>query len=437
MAPRKAAYIATVYGHLAAFHLPFMEDLKNGGCEVHAYAAPDPFRKDVAEAGFEVRDLPFSRRPLSPGNIKALLALTAWLKKERYDIVHVHTPNAALITRTAAWIAGCRGIYYTAHGFHFYRGAPIYNWLVYYPLERLAARVTDVLITINREDYARAATFPTRGKVVLLPGVGVADLQQQVMEHEQDDGGERAAVLPSGFANCEGRAPMASGVGGASRQPQADRIRGSLARAGAGAAGGLPAAPPAEDAKGYAVEAALASGSSQRPFVILCMAELNRNKNQEQLLRALQVLRREGVPAVCLLAGTGPLGASLQELARQLGIAEAVHFLGYRRDGAHLMAAASVVALLSRREGLPKLLLEALSVGRPIVATDVRGSRDLVTPGDNGFLVAPGDVAGTAAALRRLYQKPELAAHMGRRSREMAAPYRLETVRGLLHELYT
>lgn len=396
MGSKKAAYVATVYSHLAAFHLPFMEDLRRSGYEVHAYAAPDHLKEEITAAGFAARDIPFSRSPLSPGNVKALVRMTAWLRREHYDIVHVHTPNAGFITRLAAWFAGARRVYYTAHGFHFYQGAPRLNWLIYYPLERLAARLTDVLITINDEDYRKAAGFKIRGKAVLMPGVGVEDLRYVPGEDSRRD--RELALLK--------------------QQLRLEKV--------------LSPGPQLGSGQHFFPEVT----SSPRSLIILCTAELNPNKNQEQLLRAVRLLHDDCIPAVCLLAGIGPLEPFCKQLAAELNISHAVRFLGYRSDIPLLLAASDVVALVSKREGLPKALLEALSAGKPIVATDVRGSRDLVRQGDNGFLVPVSDPVGTAHALKQLYQNQDLAVRMGKRSLELSASYRLDKVRSLIGELY-
>ncbi|GGA33402.1 glycosyl transferase family 1 [Paenibacillus physcomitrellae] len=347
-----------------------MDDLRQAGFEVHAYAARDERREDVELAGFECRDLPFSRNPVDPGNFKAWLGMYRLLRQEGYEVVHVHTPNAGFITRLAAIAAGTGNVFYTAHGFHFFQGAPLLNWLIYYPLERLAARWTDVLITINGEDFDRASRFKVRGRVVRMPGVGV----------EAPDNGGRDTV-------------------------EKEALMQELQ---------IPA-----DA-----------------FILLCMAELNGNKNQAQLLHAVQRLRKDGIPVCCLIAGAGSYEERYKKLAEELEIQESVRFLGFRKDGTRLMAASDVVVLLSRREGLPKVLLEALGSGKPAVVTDVRGCRDLVTEGFNGFRVAPGDVNGTVRALGKLYDNPDLLRRMGAAARSFYETYRLEKVRGLMKELY-
>ncbi|MNU82198.1 putative glycosyltransferase EpsD [compost metagenome] len=368
--PRKAAYVATVYSHLAAFHLPFMEDLRREGFEVHAYGSPDHRREKVRSEGFECRDISFSRSPLSWGNVKALFQMTRRLRRERYDLIHVHTPNASLITRLAAFLSGSRGVVYTAHGFHFHTGASRIAWLIYYPLERFMSRFTDALITINREDYERASDFPVRGQLIYLPGVGV---------------------------DVSGLSPKAN--------VSAEELKREL-------------------------------GIRNPALVVLCIAELNRNKNQQQLIHAVHRLIQREVPVALLLAGVGTEEASCIKLCQQLGLEDQVKFLGYRQDIQELMQAADVLALVSRREGLPKVLLEGLAAGKPILATDVRGSRDLVIHGDNGYVIPVDDTWAAAAALQELYLDPQLRWQMGERSAKMASRYDLKLIRSMMREVY-
>ena len=126
------------------------------------------------EWGCRIIQVPWSRSPLDYNNVKAIKKLKAHINQKSYDIIHCHTPVAALCTRIA-----CKGerkngtrVFYTAHGFHFYKGAPIKNWILFYPIERVASHWTDVLITINTEDYALAEDKMKARKIVYIPGVG-------------------------------------------------------------------------------------------------------------------------------------------------------------------------------------------------------------------------------------------------------------------------
>lgn len=173
---RKVLFVATVLrGHILVFHLPYMAWFRARGYEVHVCA-----RNDTGEAAPAVPhcdryiDLPFERSPLHPGNYAVYRRLKALIDTEGYALVHCHTPVGAMLARLAARGARRRGtrVLYTAHGFHFYTGAPLRNWLLFYPAERALSRLTDLLITINREDYARARRFHA-AQTALVAGVGV------------------------------------------------------------------------------------------------------------------------------------------------------------------------------------------------------------------------------------------------------------------------
>lgn len=127
------------------------------------------------EWGCTVYPLSCIRSPLHRGNIKAIKEIKKLVKDQQYDIVHCHTPIAAACTRIACRKARKYGtkVFYTAHGLHFYHGAPLKNWLIYYPVEKLCAHFTDVLITINQEDYSRAKRKLKAKSVEYVPGVGI------------------------------------------------------------------------------------------------------------------------------------------------------------------------------------------------------------------------------------------------------------------------
>lgn len=118
--------------------------------------------------------VPFNRNPLHPDNLKALSMLKAILKENHYDIISCHSPTAGFYGRLAAKGMKIK-VLYTAHGFHFWKGAPLINQLAYKNMEKLAAHWTDVLMTINPEDYAAAQKFSYKpdGGPVYIPGVGV------------------------------------------------------------------------------------------------------------------------------------------------------------------------------------------------------------------------------------------------------------------------
>lgn len=153
----KVLLTATVQSHICQFHKPLVAVLHEHGCEVHVAARDNLAEKNGLKLDFveKVFDVPFSRSPKSTDNIKAYKQLKKIINEGQYDVIHCNTPMGGIITRLAARKAREYGtkVYYTAHGFHFYKGAPKKNWIIYYPIEKFMARFCDKLITINEEDF--------------------------------------------------------------------------------------------------------------------------------------------------------------------------------------------------------------------------------------------------------------------------------------------
>ena len=158
------------------FHIPYLEWFKKNGYEVHVAARNDYDNKDECIIPFcdRFHDLPFERSPIRKNNLQVYKDLKNIIDTEQYEIIHCHTPMGGAIGRLAARSARKKGtkVIYTAHGFHFFKGAPLVNWLAYYPAERWLARYTDVLITINTEDYEIAKKFKVN-RIEYVPGVGI------------------------------------------------------------------------------------------------------------------------------------------------------------------------------------------------------------------------------------------------------------------------
>nr|WP_253904641.1 glycosyltransferase family 4 protein [Adlercreutzia sp. ZJ473] len=164
-----------VRGHIAKFHIPYLKWFKEQGWETWV-AARNDYPDGVCEIPYCDRfvNVDFARSPFSKQTFVAYGQLCELFSRERFDLVHAHTPVGGVLTRLAARDARRTGtrVVYTAHGFHFYDGAPLANWLLWYPVERLMSHFTDVLVTINREDHERAERF-ARCRVEYVPGVGV------------------------------------------------------------------------------------------------------------------------------------------------------------------------------------------------------------------------------------------------------------------------
>jgi len=359
---RKILFIASIYAHFTSFHIPFMKLLQEMGYDIHAAASSTGGHKEEVEsAGVTCWEIPFARSPYSPANVQAFRQLKALLKAQYFDLIHVHTPVAAFLGRYLAKATRQGAVLYTAHGFHFCRGAPLKNWLIYYTAERIAARWTDGLIVLNDEDFknARRLGFQPEINLFYVHGVGV----------------ELNRYSPS---------------------PGAGSIRAEL-------------------------------GLGRDDAILTCVAELNHNKNHDFLLDAWQRLSPGCDSAHLLLVGNGENEVMLKRKVEREQIPR-VYFLDYRKDVPQILQETDTVTLVSKQEGLPRCIMEAMAAGKPVVATNVRGSRDLVEDLKSGLLVELGDVKGLAVALEKLIASPNLRQSMGAAAKKKIQDYSLEKV---------
>jgi len=328
----KVLFVATIAEHFLCFHLPYFGLFKEKGWEVEA-ACCEPVSMPGCD---QCHRIDIARSPFMPRNIKGFLQLKKLLNKNKYDIVHCNTPMGGALARLAAGKVRKRGtkVVYTAHGFHFFMGAPLKNWLVYYPIEFLLAGRTDCLITINEEDYRFATKRLKPGKTVRVHGVGF----------------------------------------------DADKFQ------------------PASAATKQALRRE--NGYRADDILLVYVAELNGNKNQGFLIKAMKTAAAKNKKVKLLLIGPDSMAGKYKQMAAGLGLDENVKFYGMRTDVDKLLPMCDIAVASSLREGLPVNIMEALACGLPVVAVDNRGHRELVRDGVNGYLVAPGD---TGAMVQRVF----------------------------------
>lgn len=173
----KYLYTATRLSHICQFHLPYLKLLKEQGHTVHVAAKDNLSEKNGLQLKYADKhfEIPFERFPYDPRNITAYKKLKNLLEQEHYDVIVCNTPVGGILTRLAAKQYRKQGarVIYIAHGFHFYKGAAKTNWILYYPMEKEMARLCDIVVTINEEDYQFAKKhFPN--KVTRIHGVGVS-----------------------------------------------------------------------------------------------------------------------------------------------------------------------------------------------------------------------------------------------------------------------
>ena len=172
----KILYITTIGGTMDFFTDLIFELIREGNLvDIATNETLSPVNICYREWGCRVHPISCTRSPFHPGSLKAIQEIRTIVAENHYDVVHCHTPIAAMCTRLACRPLRKKGVkvIYTAHGFHFYKGAPLKNWLLYYPMEKLCSYFTDLLITINREDYVLAQKKLKAKRVEYVPGVGI------------------------------------------------------------------------------------------------------------------------------------------------------------------------------------------------------------------------------------------------------------------------
>jgi glycosyltransferase involved in cell wall biosynthesis len=372
----KILIVSTLPVTISYFLLPFAKYFRKLGWQVDAMACNISAEVDCSQAFDQVWDMKWSRNPIELSNFFVTPQLIRKLvQDEKYDIVHVHTPTAAFVTRYALKDLKNQQkfkVIYTAHGFHFHSQGKSWKNSIYLFLEKMAGSWTDYLITINREDYAAANRYqlmPAK-RIRYMPGIGV-DLQYYNPEQVTDDAIE------------------------AVRQEMQ-----------------LTAEMP----------------------LFLSIAEFTPRKRHRDLIPAFAKLARPDVHLA--LAGAGTLLEEMRQLAIDLGVEKQVHFLGKRQDISTLIRSSLATILVSAQEGLPRSVMESLSLEVVVIGSQIRGIQQLLED-DCGLLVELGNVDQITQAMAWVLANPLKSQEMGKRGREKMAAYALPQIINLHEALYT
>ena len=324
--------------------------------------------RELAEKGVSVTHVPIPRKIYDiKGIFKSIKQIRKMCKKEKYALMHCQSPIGSVVARAAAIKARKNGmkVIYTAHGFHFYKGAPKKNWIIFYQIEKVFSYVTDVLITINKEDYTFAKKHMNAKQVEYLPGVGI-DTEKFWLENF-DEETKRAEL-----------------------------------------------------------------GITKNDLMILSVGELNKNKNQEVIIRAIAKLNDSRIHY--FIAGRGDKEEYLRNLAKSLGVN--LQLLGYRTDIIELLNTADIFALPSLREGLSVALMEAMSAGLPCIVSRIRGNVDLIEEGKGGYLCEPDDVDGFKNRIGELMFKSKKKTEFSKFNRERITFFDIKEINDKMKLIY-
>lgn len=342
---------------------PQIDNLISRGLEVEVACSPDDDAEQFRQLGYVVHGITIDRKIDPQRNLSSLIQLTQLMANQRYDLVHVHTPIAAVLGRVAAKLAGVKRIIYTAHGFPFHDLLPPRQYAAYFAIEKACAQFTDLILTQSHEDWMTAQTKR------LCPDHKVRHLNNGV----DLDKFSRQRLNPTHQA----------------------WLRQTL---------GIPAGP-----------------------VVGTVGRLTRQKGFAYLVEALAQVRQQLPKAHLVIIGSelstdpDPFQAELWEQVQRLGLVDNVTFTGFRDDIPELLGLLDVFCLPTYfGEGLPRSILEAMAMGLPVVATDIRGCREAVMPHQTGLIVPPKDSAALAAALTQVLADDNLRHRWGQASRHRA-----------------
>lgn len=337
---KKVLLVATVQSHIYQFHKPLVKMLHEHGYEVEVAARDNLGEKDGIKLDFveKVYDVCFNRNPFSRENLKAYKQLKKIVLENKYDYIHCNTPTGGLVTRLLPKKIRKQGtqIIYTAHGFHFYKGAPRKNWLMYYPVEKMLAKRTDKLITITHEDF-EVSKKDFKVKTYFTHGVGVDSNRFYKVTQEEALDLKKKLELPL-------------------------------------------------DKK-----------------IILCVGELNDNKNQISILRCIKELKNKYNDLYLLIAGNGICDEMLKEYTKENELESCVKFLGYKRNIEEYTKCCDIIISASYREGLPLNIVEGMMCAKTIIASNNRGHRELILNDVNGYIFEKDDLESMYNAFEKAF----------------------------------
>ena len=370
--------VASVASMIDQFNMPNIDLLKNMGYIVDVACnfekgntcskeRIDYLRNELIKKNIGCYQIGFERNVFNVfKNVKAIKNLVDLMKSKNYYFVHCHSPIGGIAARIAGKITDTRVIY-TAHGFHFYKGAPLKNWLFFYPVEKFLSKYTDTLITINKEDYNFANKKLKAKNFTYIPGVGI-DCNR--------------------FKNLN------------------------------------------IDVEKKRTELRLDINDK----VIISVGELNDNKNQQAIIKALSKINNRNIKY--LVCGVGPKEKELKQLRESLGLNDQVIFLGYRDDIPELLKISDIFVFPSIREGFPVSVLEALASGLPLVTSNIRGINDYAENGITGFHYEPNDVEGFATGITKLVNDEKLYKRISAYNFDLAQEYDFSTLRVAFENIY-
>lgn len=359
----KVCQLTNVGFTLNKFLLPLIDAQIANGDEVVAVCAEDEYVEGLRNDDYRVETLSITRGMNPLKHLYSIWVIFWFLRREKFDLVHVHTPVAALLGRIAARLCGVSLVVYTAHGFYFHDDMPSIKRAFFVGLERFAGRFTDLLFTQSSEDEKAAVAER------IMPKDRVFTIGNGVDVNRFNTGGDLVGKDSGSIRN--------------------------------------------------------EFGISDDHFVIGMVGRQVQEKGILELLEAARILVDKYDDISFILVGdrlnsdhAASVEAAINQTKAALG--ERLILTGMRSDTPELLSAMDLFTLPSWREGMPRTIIEAMMMALPVVATNIRGSREEVVDGETGVLVPLRDPHALTKAIEQLYKDKEKAKVMGRVGRKRA-----------------
>ena len=380
----KVCQLCAVDFTVEKFLLPLIDGMEATGWQVTTICSDGPAIPVLSKKGYRFRTVPIARSMHPIKAIRSVLALYKVFREEKFDVIHVHTPVAALLARISAALAGNSFVIYTAHGFYFHDEMPPAKRKLFVFLEKFAGKFTDFLFCQSSEDAQDAVKEGIMpANQVLAIGNGVDDAKFNPLKYRDSIQENRKSV----------------GI------PEDARVVGIIARM--------------VKEKGYheLLEASIHLAERHPDFYLLIVGGKLASDHEEAIDEILDTARAK-------------MGSRLVEV-------------GFRSDTPMLLSLMDIFCLPSYREGLPRTIIEAMMMGKPVIATDIRGCREEVIHGITGLLVPSKDSLNLEMAIEQILTDKELAERMGVEGQKIANDLYIEnkivdlqvnTIRRLLKE---
>lgn len=363
----KILYTANTDQHINLCHIPYLKMLKEKGHIVHVSTNTDI---DIDYCDKKIK-IPIHRTPYSFDNLKAIAKLKKIINKEKYELIITNTPMGAVITRFASIKSRKKygtKVVYIAHGFHFFKGCNKLNYILYYPIEKFLSKYTDIIITMNKEDFNFAKKhFKT--DIRFINGIGFYEDKFKKNLNKKD----------------------------------IDLLKEKI-------------------------------GINNKDYVITYVAEISKRKRQKYLIATLKRMNLRNIKI--LLVGNNIVGNKISNQIKKYNLEDKIKLLGFRYDVSDILDISDLIISVSKQEGLPLNIMEAMYKEKPIIVTDCRGNRDLIKNNINGIVVPINDKNALIQSILKLKNDKRYVNKLTKNNKSLSKQYSINNIKKEYEKIY-